>query len=145
MRVRKTTMLVHGLMAIAVAPLCGCGDSLPERVPVSGIVTIDGQPLTLGQVTMAPANERASIGAIGPDGRFTLTCYKLADGVVPGTHPISVTAAEQIDEFTVRWLAPKKYQDLKSSGLSATVDKPTADLKIELTWDGAKPFIEKSR
>ena len=37
---------------------------------------------------------------------------------------------------------PPKYADFRESGLVFTLTEPTDDLKIELTWDGGKPFVQ---
>ena len=50
----------------------GCGDGRPERVPVAGVVLIDGEPLTSGNIKFVPKDGRPSAGKIGPDGRFNL-------------------------------------------------------------------------
>jgi hypothetical protein len=123
--------------------LAGCGGNLPERVPVSGRVLIDGQPLTMGALIVAPANERASTASIGPDGAFTLSCYEKGDGAVRGTHKVTVMASEQLSERSARWHAPKKYANLGATDLTVTIDGPTDDLVINLTWNGGKPFVEK--
>ena len=123
--------------------LCGCGEGRPDRVPVSGKVLIDGQPLSRGYIRIVPSDARASTGEIGPDGRFTLGCFEKADGCVVGTHPISVYAAEPLSASSQRWLAPKKYADPATSGLTAEIKEPTDSLVIELSWDGGKPFVER--
>jgi hypothetical protein len=123
--------------------LAGCADGRPERVPVSGTVLIDGKPLNKGSIMVVPQGQRPAGGSIGPDGRFTLSCYALNDGVVSGTHLVSVQATEHISERETRWLTPKKYGDPNTSGLSVTITEPTDDLIIELTWDGKKPFVER--
>jgi hypothetical protein len=130
------------LSGLSVALVAGCGDRLPQRVPVSGRVLIDGQPLTQGALMVAPQNERPSMAAIGPDGSFELSCYEKGDGAVPGTHKVSVTASQSINERTTRWHAPKKYAHINTSGLTVTIDGPTDDLVINLTWDGGQPFVE---
>jgi len=43
-----------------------------------------------------------------------------------------------------RWLAPKKYWSPKNREISATIEGATDSLVIRLTWDGGKPFSEKS-
>lgn len=132
--------MVWALALLSAA--AGCGDGLPDRVPVSGRVLIDGQPLTMGQVKVVPANERAAQGAVQPDGTFMLSCYKLGDGSVPGTHKVAVVASEQLGERSLKWHAPQKYADLKTSGLEVTIDGPTDELVINLSWDGGKPFVQ---
>ncbi len=149
MLLRPTTSQVlsqHVLSALGFTCLLllgGCADNLPTRVPVSGTVLIDGKPLTKGSIMVIPQGERPSGGSIGPDGRFTLSCYELNDGVVPGTHFVTIQATDHISERETRWLTPKKYGDPNTSGLQVTIQEPTDDLKIELTWDGKKPFVER--
>ncbi|MCA9233897.1 MAG: hypothetical protein KDA44_00400 [Planctomycetales bacterium] len=134
---------VVALATCGLAGLAGCSDGLPHRVPVSGIVKIDGKPLSQGSVMVIPANDRPAGGSIGPDGRFTLTSYEPNDGVVVGTHKVTVAATEHLSERETRWLVPKKYNNAGSSGLTVTIDGPTDDLEINLTWDGKHPFTER--
>jgi hypothetical protein len=130
------------LLFAGVGFLTGCGSG-PKVVPVSGIVLIDGQPLTKGSVQVMPAGYRAAAGTLGPGGRFTLTTHVEGDGCVTGTHPVRVVGQENVGTTDIRWLAPKKYAAPEESNLKVTIDGPTTNLKIELTWAGGKPFIEK--
>ena len=123
--------------------LClGCGDGRPARVAVSGQVLIDGEPLQQGNIKIVPEGARPSAGTIAEDGRFTLTCYDGNDGVVPGTHRVQISASELLDGSKVKWWAPKKYSDFRRSELVYEISEATDDLKIEITWDGGKPFID---
>lgn len=122
---------------------CGCDDGRPERVPVSGTVTIDGKPLQTGYVQVVPDNARAATGRIRSDGCFKLTCYGNEDGCVLGTYRVAVSGCEMVGENAQRWYAPKRYADASTSGLTVTIKEPTDSLNIELTWDGGKPFVEK--
>lgn len=130
-------------LALALLPCVGCSDGLPHRVPVSGIVLIDGEPLTRGSIQVIPKGERPAGGAIGPDGRFSLSCYERNDGVIPGTHLVTVQATKQLSPRETLWMTPKKYGNAGTSGLSITVTEPTDNAKIELTWEGKKPFVER--
>ena len=142
---RRRIALLFRLWAIVVSVgvITGCSDGRPERFPVSGQVLIDGEPLTVGQVMVAPKGAKASVGSVDENGRFTLSCHEIGDGVVPGTHPVAVTAREQLTPTSQRWLAPKRYQDPKTSGIEVTVDGPKDDWIIELQWEGGKPFVEQ--
>ena len=132
---------------VAAAMTClfiaGCGDGRPSRVPVSGSVVIDGQPVTHGSIMFIPAGGRPAGGSVDTQGHFALTCYEPGDGATPGHHRVKVTAVEPINERSSRWLAPKKYADEKTSGIEVEITEPVDDLKIELTWDGGKPFVER--
>jgi hypothetical protein len=120
--------------------LAGC-DSRPRRVPVSGQVLIDGQPVTAGSIQVVPDDARPAQGTIDEQGHFTLTTYEQGDGCVPGTHRVAVSATEMIGGDQVRYLVPQKYADFSSSGLTVTIDGPTDDLRIELSWEGERPTI----
>ena len=132
-----------GLFLLSIF-LVGCGDGRPKRVPVSGRVTIDGQPLKFGSIRVLPANDRAAAAAIGPDGRFQLTTFDKDDGCVLGKHPVTVTGNEDKGPTAILWHAPKKYADPQNSGLMLDVTGPTDNVEIKLTWDGGKPFLERS-
>lgn len=130
------------VLFVAFATLqIGC-DNRPKRVPVAGQVLIDGEPLERGSIQLVPSGARPSSGEIGEDGRFVLRCYDSEDGVIPGTHRVAIMANEGLGDTAMKWYAPKKYANFRTSGLTVTVDDEMEDLKIELTWDGGKPFVE---
>ncbi|MBN2296235.1 MAG: hypothetical protein JXM70_27645 [Pirellulales bacterium] len=138
----RVSRAVTVTVVILIPTLLACGDGRPKRVPVSGIVTIDGKPLTCGFITLKPKDARPSTGNIGKDGRFTLTCFEKGDGAVEGTHAVAVNAFEQLNSNTLRWHAPKKYSNPNTSGKTVTIDGPTDSLTIELSWEGGRPFDE---
>lgn len=126
----------------SVALAAGCGDGLPKRVPVGGIVTIDGQPLARGSIMFISQGGRPAGGSIDSQGHFQLSCYQPGDGATLGLHHVKVTAVEPINDRSNRWHAPRKYADERLSGIEVEITEPVNDLKIELTWDGGKPFVE---
>jgi hypothetical protein len=133
----------HLVFAFAAITCVGCGDGRPDRVPVSGIVLIDGQPLTRGHVKFVPTNGRPSLGKIGDDGKFSLTCFDGNDGAIAGTHRVQVAANRIISNTKIEWYAPSKYADFRTSGIDVQVFEPISDMKIELKSDGQKlPYIE---
>ena len=125
-----------------VTLLAGCGDGRPVRVPVSGMVYIDGKPLTVGVVRFVPDKGRPSVGEIDQSGRFQLSCYEMNDGATVGEHHVAVVAAEPLPGDRRRWHAPKSYSDYKSSGLIETVSSSPEEIRIDLTWGNGKPFTE---
>jgi hypothetical protein len=126
-----------------VFSVTGCGDGRPARVTVSGVVLIDGEPLSRGNIKFVPENGRPSAGKIGQDGRFTLTCYDGADGAIPGKHRVQVSANRGISDSKIEWYAPRKYADFRTSEIEIEIDKPVSDLKVELRSNGQKlPYIE---
>lgn len=138
-RLSARVLLLFGCLML----FAGCGDGRPKRVPVSGRVLIDNKPLTSGYVRVVPAGDREAKGTIGPDGRFTLTTFDANDGCVVGTHPIAIIATRQVSSNAIERLVPKKFEEATTSGKTVTIDGPTDDLVIELSWEGGKPFIER--
>jgi hypothetical protein len=133
------------LVLLAVIVLAGCGDGRPSRVPVSGTVLIDGLPLKRGHVKFVPTNGRPSVGKIGEDGKFVLTCFDGTDGAIIGTHRVQVSANRIISNNKIEWYAPSKYADFRASGIEIQVNEPVDNLTIDLTSNGQKlPYIEGS-
>ena len=135
---RARRLLCGSLACIIPLATLGCSDGRPKRVPVSGTVLIDGMPLTVGNIRFVPQDQRPSAGKLDGEGRFTLTCFDGNDGAVLGTHRVQISASEILSDSKVKWHAPKKYSDFRSSGLSVEITEPTDDVVIELTWDGEK-------
>jgi hypothetical protein len=132
------------LTSVVAVSTSGCG-SKSDLVPVSGHVTIDGKPVTVGQIAVFPEGRRQSIGKLDSQGKFSLACRDPRDGAPIGQHIATITAVQGIDEHSQRWHAPRKYAD-KASGVWVKIDGPTEDLKVELTWAGSNhsaPYIEK--
>lgn len=140
---KGSTLISHlgKLAAILVvgALFAGCSDGRPKRVPVSGQILIDGQPLTHGFIRFAATDQRPSSGQIGPDGRFTLTCYETGDGAVLGSHQVMIMAQERIADDQYKWHTPKKYSSYATSGITQEITEPTDSLLIELTWGDERP------
>jgi hypothetical protein len=128
------------VMGLVIAP--GCGDGRPARVPTSGQVLIDGQPLKFGFVRFLPESSRGSGGELDANGRFTLTCFEPGDGATLGVHRIEVSACEGLSATRFKWHAPKKYAAYSTSGLQQEIKGPNDNLVINLTWAGGKPFVE---
>ncbi len=134
-------LLIFSLLALAL--VAGCSGR-PRRVPVSGKVTIDGKPLTSGFIQVVPDNARAAVSRIDSAGHFKLETYGEGDGCVLGTHRVIIVANQTLSPTKTRWLAPPKYRDPSTSGVSVEIDGPKDNLEIALSWNGAEPFVEES-
>jgi len=120
--------------AVAVLAISGCsGVKTPPVGQVGGIVTLDGQPLTKGQVQFVPDSSkgtkgRMAVGLIGNDGRFSLTAFKPGDGALVGFHKVVIICEEEMPAFDPKSpppppksLIPIRYTDPNTSGLTAEV------------------------
>lgn len=138
------------LTAILLQLSLGCGDGRDARVPVSGVVTIDGEPLKHGSITFIPIKKPGVVSRAGgaslEDGRFSVSSFTPNDGLIQGKYEVMVNAIEPMNETSQRWHAPKKYASTKTSGLTLDVSKTMEEVKFDLSWEGekqSKPFVEK--
>jgi hypothetical protein len=144
-RGRKHTVPSCSALVLMLLAASGCSEGRPARVPVSGQVLIDGQPLKFGVVDFVPEDGRSSSGVLDSNGNFTLSCFTENDGALVGKHQIQVHAEEVVNDTTARIHAPKKYGYLSTSGLSENIKEPTNSIVINLTWKGNvpnKPYTE---
>jgi hypothetical protein len=145
-RLARTSRFLYRFFPTTICAFAtiGCGDGRPARVPVSGRVLIEGQPLTHGYVRFAPSNSRASTGQLDSSGHFVLSCFEPGDGAVIGMHNVSVMAQEPIGQESIKWHAPKKYADPDTSKLTQEIIGPTDSIVINLTWGSQPgPFTER--
>ena len=117
------------VLALALS-LAGCGgsSSTPSAgatVPVKGIVTYKGKPLTRGTVVFEPDAGREAQGELGGDGSFTLSTFVKDDGAVPGAHRVAV---KNLSKSAL----PLKFQNLASSGVEVVVSADKGEYAIDL-------------
>lgn len=148
------------LRVIVIVMLCtaalgslGCGSSYESAevlstVPVSGVLTYQGQPLESYRVTFYPEQgERASSGLTDAEGKFTLGTNREGDGAPPGRYKVVVSFSPPASEDTTLDLpiedpskmpkpkvkVPEKYSNPEQSGLIMEVPKSgLRDLKLDL-------------
>ncbi|MFH1922280.1 MAG: hypothetical protein ABIP48_20650 [Planctomycetota bacterium] len=129
------------LVAASAIAVIGCsGSGLPDTVPITGLVTYNGEPVAEAQVSFIPAQGRPASGGTGADGRFKLTTFQLDDGAVLGEHTVTIaktapTPGQEDDPYAEQIsLIPEKYGKLQDSPLKATVsaDGPS-EFKFDLT------------
>lgn len=88
MRLRFRLWILAAALGLSASVL-GCGSTQgPGTVPVSGTVTLNGEPLE-GVEVMFVTENFSSFGKTGPDGRYTLV-----QGAVPGKNQVSLSKWE---------------------------------------------------
>lgn len=103
--------MLYRLATILAAFVCtgpfllGCGESVdyPDTAPLTGKVTLDGQPVEGASVMLRPVGDPAKTHSAratsGPDGTFVVHTFFSAsqdpEGAVPGKYQVSVVKYEQ--------------------------------------------------
>jgi hypothetical protein len=125
-------LLIAGLLLFAVA---GCGGSQGR---VSGQVTLDGQPLTKGDISFSPvADGVVASGQIDSGGNYSLKVGTSA-AIPPGSYRVTVVAVEPVaptpehPEPLPTLLTPKKYNNPATSELSAEVKAGSNTFNFDL-------------
>ncbi len=84
---------VPSLLLLGVA-ICGCSNTHtpPEPVyPVSGVITLKGQPVVGADVTFMNADrKRSAFGRTNEKGEYRLTTFRSNDGAVEGKAVVTV-------------------------------------------------------
>jgi hypothetical protein len=90
LRVKGAGLTFLPYVAIGLAFAAGCGDSM-RLAPVSGTVTVEGQPLPKAGVTFTPIKGgRPAWATTDGQGRFELTTLRAGDGALVGEHVVTV-------------------------------------------------------
>lgn len=139
------------LMALLGFSLAGCGNpgGISGTIPVTGTVQIDGVPLEEGTISFTPKTPGGGQPATGQikEGNFTMLTSASSPGVIPGEYQVRIISLDlgtaqalppgvppdpNAPPPEVLSLIPKKYGDIKTSGLEASVKSGMDSLKFEL-------------
>ncbi|TWT35367.1 hypothetical protein KOR34_02580 [Posidoniimonas corsicana] len=155
-RLQPRAAMKAACVALLASALVGCGSNRDGLVEVSGVVTMDGEPLTTGRVEFFPDSGRPASGQIDSEGRYQLSTYEKGDGAKPGNYVVTVTSRIVPDEGVsyksmedelrgvqsgsrapsgpakVKWLAPQKYSNRTTSDLTAEVSDGGAEIDLNL-------------
>lgn len=138
------------LTALAIpallAGIAGRGGSGPTIVPVTGRVTLDDEPVEGATVMMIPAEGRPATGLTDTKGEFRMTTLGDNDGAVVGNHritvslvklpegPIDYEVADSPESLKLlQHIIPARYDNPKTSGLTAEVRRGMEPLDLNLT------------
>jgi len=130
---------------------CGGGANLPDTVPVSGKVALNGKPLTNASVTFIPAGITRGEGGFGTtdqEGRYELTYLRGSSGVPVGEYRVVINKRVMPDgsdadegpdvapiESQARELLHPKYSNEQHTTLSATVPEGGGSVDFNLSTD----------
>ncbi|HZN35118.1 MAG TPA: hypothetical protein VFB80_14920 [Pirellulaceae bacterium] len=127
-----------GVLA-AISLVAGCLGG--NAASVTGAVTLDGQPLTTGDVSFYPDGSpgAAAYGQINAEGKYTLSTGTAA-GLSPGKYVAVVVATKPLPppkdpyapEVPPERITPAKYATVSTSDLHVEVKPGANDLPLSL-------------
>lgn len=152
--------IIYGFFLIIGFTGCGTPNGLDNLNVATGVVTLDGEPLTGASITLVPISGTGrGAGATSDEkGVFKFQTLQANDGVADGDYRVTVTkryvenpyteeesrlmsesgkrhkdvfGADRPEPTTVNEV-PEKYALPTSSGLTLTIAGATKDLKLEL-------------
>jgi hypothetical protein len=131
------------MLAILLVVSTGC--SGPNAASVSGTVTLDGQPLTTGNVSFHPDGGAGApaYGQIDANGRYSLSTGTDA-GLAPGKYVAVVVATKEPPQAYDKTgsevppipITPAKYGNTSTSDLRVEVKRGKNDVPLALQSDG---------
>src|SRR5438876_7883912 len=81
----------------------GCGAGVAKLYKVSGIVTLDGQPVGEATVEFEPLDpaggQKPAVGRSGKDGTFSLTTNTSGDGAVAGKYKVAIRKTRATGDY----------------------------------------------
>ena len=115
-------------LVVSMCVWVGCGSGGPQMGSVSGKVTYEGQPLTAGIVTFVDDEIGSGASAkLDASGNYHIPSVRIGEYTV-AVQNMPPPPGGKFVELDI----PDKYQDLESSGLTATVEegKNIADFSL---------------
>lgn len=145
---------------IILVAVAGCGPQV-KRVPVGGVVTLDGKPVAVAAITFMPQGPgQPGMAVTDGVGRFILQELGMHAGIRPGEYDVVIFKADgppvpvvevieaskiadpkkvntldpqPLDQRPPKYIIPERYGSPKTSGLRTTVTGPVSDLVFALT------------
>ena len=126
-----SVLLLAGFLGIV-----GCGGE--PRHPVSGLVTLNGEPVTQGRIFFGPTDEKnrhQPTATIGSDGR-----YQVSTGGKLGAPAGKYLATIVVEEKGTSTVIPEQYGDPNKTPLKVeiTKDAQAGAYDLKLTGEGSK-------
>ncbi len=128
----------------------GCGERLPEVVPVYGTVTWKGRPLVDGTVMLHPKHpadgqpRRPATGLLDEQGMYRVSTFRTGDGAMPGEYYVLVhsylsqPSNAGDDDSTVPqyvWRIPERHGDPDRCGRVLEVPRRSRPIEYNIDLD----------
>ncbi|WP_166830743.1 DUF4198 domain-containing protein [Thalassoroseus pseudoceratinae] len=127
----------------------GSGDEGPEVLPVTGIVTLNSEPLADADIKLFPIGDTPGVGGFArtdAEGKFELQYNRGGQGAPAGEYRVQVSRRMMPDgspvpadddtppiESPATETLPRMYSDPNNSQLTTTVTESETPITLELT------------
>jgi hypothetical protein len=143
------------LVILALVAASGCSKQ-GTLYPVSGRVSINGEPLAIGTVGLIPDVARGNTspyapqGKLGPDGVYTIATLD-RPGAAPGWYRVAVWAManepasesyQAMKDFQPQWLVNEKYTQAANTPLAIEVVAVPTDGAYDLKLSHSAPPVQ---
>jgi hypothetical protein len=122
--------------------LAGCGGPAhPDVGRVSGVVTLDGQPLPDATVMFQPTSGRASVATTDKTGKYSLVYLDGVPGALLGAHKVIIRTeipGEDGQPPIAKEKLPKKYHDQTELTAEVKPQPSTINFELQSPAGGAK-------
>lgn len=131
---------IFSVLIIACGMSACSGSNGPQLGQVSGVVTLDGEPLEYAQITFQPEKGRPSVAETDSAGNYSLSYTGTSTGALIGAHKVVITSAmdaysdetgEGKDRKARAELLPAKYHT--QTTLTAEVKSGSNQIDFPLT------------
>jgi hypothetical protein len=120
----------------------GCGGPAhPDVGRVTGVVTLDGQPLPDATVMFQPTSGRASVATTDSAGKYTLLYIDGVPGALLGSHKVNIRTeipGEDGQPPIAKEKLPKKYHDQTELTAEVKPGSNTINFDLQSLAGGAK-------
>lgn len=144
--------MLQCLALLLIFVLTGCGGTYDSTV--SGIVTLDGEPLGRGRVTFYPTTPGPPcIGTINGQGRYEISTG-LEEGLPSGEYTITVVANAPPEQSegerggpppAGKLLTPAWYKTKQHSGLKKSIQPGANEIELALTSEPPTGWVEPNK
>lgn len=130
------------VLLLAIGMIAGCGNDGLEKV--TGVVTLDGQPLENAQIEFIPTGETGSsaYGRTDSDGEFVLEFSGSSKGAMPGEYQVGISTYDVADPDNnipaKDEVVPKKYRGDGSELIRTVKEGEKNHFEFELTSEGSE-------
>lgn len=150
-KLSKIQLSTAGLVSLLLITAFGCGSDKVSVYPVSGTITLDGEPMKGGgSIAFVPTGKdagKAPGGEIDEEGNYVLNTYASRDGSMAGSFRvvISQVIAEEPEAtpdgspppvqkaaLSPKYFIPAIYSDVKNTPLKATVETSENEINFDL-------------